>query len=98
MADSIGKPMNRVDGPLKVSGRAHYAYEYPVENVAHGVLIMSTLAKGRIAAMDTSASDRAPGLLAVMTPFNTRKLPQKPKGQETSRPTNRKLQLLQDEL
>lgn len=48
MQKSIGKPMNRVGGPLKVTGRATYSAEHNIPNVAYGYLVMSTIAKGRV--------------------------------------------------
>ncbi len=48
MADLIGQPIDRVDGRLKVMGRATYAYEHEVPNAAYAVMVMSTIAKGRI--------------------------------------------------
>jgi xanthine dehydrogenase YagR molybdenum-binding subunit len=73
-AASIGAPMNRVDGRLKVTGGATYAAEYPVKDVAHAVIVTSTIAKGRVRAIDTAAALRAPGVLAVLTPANAPRL------------------------
>jgi xanthine dehydrogenase YagR molybdenum-binding subunit len=95
MASHIGPAIDRVDGRDKVTGRARYAVEHPLANTAHAVLIVSTIAKGRVAAMDTSLAMRAPGVLAVMTPMNAPKLPP-PKG-ESERPAKRVLTLLQDD-
>ena len=75
---SIGAPMDRVDGRLKVTGGARYAAEYAVPNIVHAVLVTSTIAKGRIRAMDTSAAARVPGVIKVLTPFNAPKLPGAP--------------------
>lgn len=71
----MGKPHNRVDGRLKVTGGARYAAEFPINNVAHGVFVMSTIAKGRIARINTQTAERAPGVLAVITHLNAPKLP-----------------------
>lgn len=89
--------MSRVDGRLKVTGQATYAAEHKIPNVAHAVLVMSSIAKGRISSMDTRAAERVPGVLAIMTPFNTAKLPP-PKTSGPGGPTDRKLQLLQDDV
>lgn len=70
----VGEPRDRVDGRAKVTGRAIYAADAPVRNPAHAVLIQSTIARGRITAIDTAAADRAPGVLAVLTPNNLPKL------------------------
>ena len=44
----IGQPVTRIDGKLKVTGRATYAVEHPIENVAYGVAVASTIGNGRI--------------------------------------------------
>ncbi len=96
MDNSVGQPLERIDGRLKVTGRALYAAEHPVPNTVAAVLVMSTIPKGRISRMETTAAERAPGVLAVMTPFNTPKLPEEANA-DKAKPTNRKLQLLQDD-
>ena len=64
----VGKPLDRVDGPLKVSGRATYSAEYAGQDkVAYGYVVPSTIAKGRIAAIDTTAAERMPGVITVLT-------------------------------
>ncbi|HEY2856572.1 MAG TPA: xanthine dehydrogenase family protein molybdopterin-binding subunit [Gemmatimonadaceae bacterium] len=78
-AASLGQPLDRVDGRLKVTGGARYAAEYAVPNVAHAVIVTSTIAKGRIKAMDTSAAERVTGVIKVLTPFNAPRLPGAPK-------------------
>ena len=72
----VGKPTLRIDGPLKTTGTAPYAYERhdAVKNPAYGVIVGSAIAKGRIAAMDTGAARAAPGVLAVVTARNAGKL------------------------
>jgi xanthine dehydrogenase YagR molybdenum-binding subunit len=68
----IGAPMNRVDGPLKVCGRAPYAYEYAgAGQTAYGMIVNAGAATGRIEALDTAAAERAPGVLLVLTHRNT---------------------------
>lgn len=78
LANSVGEPMDRVDGRLKVTGGARYAAEYALPNLVHAVLVTSTIAKGRIRAMDTSAAERVAGVVKVLTPFNAPKLPGAP--------------------
>src|SRR5205085_72063 len=70
----IGRPLNRVDGRLKVTGGARYAAEFPLENMAHAVLVSSTIANGRIRSFDTSAAKKVPGVLAIITHENAPKL------------------------
>ena len=64
----LGKATPRIDGPLKTTGTAPYAYERHdvAANQAYGYILGSAIAKGRIAAMDTSAAARAPGVIAVL--------------------------------
>ena len=50
----IGQPISRVDGRAKVTGQAKYAAEYNVPNLAYGVVVSSTITKGRITKVDAS--------------------------------------------
>jgi xanthine dehydrogenase YagR molybdenum-binding subunit len=77
-AASLGQPLDRIDGRLKVTGGARYAAEYAIPNVVHAVMMTSTIAKGRVRAMDTTAAERVPGVLKVLTPFNAPRLPGAP--------------------
>jgi len=70
----IGRPINRVDGPMKVSGTAPFTAEFAPEGLAHGVLVCSRIAEGRIAALDIGAAQAAPGVIGVMTHENTPRL------------------------
>jgi len=72
----VGQPLDRIDGPLKTTGRAPYAYEHhdAVRDVAYGYVVGAGIAKGRIAAMDTSAARRAPGVVTVVTHENAGRL------------------------
>lgn len=64
----VGGRMSRFEGELKITGSATYALEYPMEDVAHAVLVQSTIAAGRIVSADTSKALAMPGVLAVLTP------------------------------
>ena len=67
----IGQSIGRLDGPLKVTGRAPYSYERAdFGRPAVGFMLGATIAKGRIARIDASAAERAPGVLLVMTHRN----------------------------
>lgn len=66
----IGKPADRVDGRVKVTGAARYAAELNPAGLAHGVVVSSTIAKGRITRIDTSAAREVPGVLQVFTHEN----------------------------
>ncbi len=70
----IGKPQDRVDGRLKVTGRAIYSGDRQMENLAFGYLLTSAVAKGTIQAMDSSRAEGSPGVAAVFTPFNPLRL------------------------
>jgi xanthine dehydrogenase YagR molybdenum-binding subunit len=72
----VGKPTDRIDGPLKTTGTAPYAYERhdALENVAYGYVLGAGIAKGRIVAMDVSRARAAPGVLAVVNAANAGKL------------------------
>ena len=72
----VGKPTDRIDGPLKTTGAAPYAYERHdvVPNQAYGYVVGAAIAKGRISSLDDSAARAAPGVLAVVTARNAGKL------------------------
>ncbi len=74
----IGKEMSRVDGFDKVTGRAKYSAEFQVKNVAHGFLVQSEIAKGSIKSIDTSAAEKATGVLKVFTHLNSLKVEDRP--------------------
>ncbi len=67
MSGQIGKPINRVDGPAKVTGQAKYATEYNVPDLVYGHVITSTIAKGRIVDIDATDALRLPGVLQVFS-------------------------------
>ncbi|WP_294189704.1 xanthine dehydrogenase family protein molybdopterin-binding subunit [uncultured Sphingomonas sp.] len=69
--DVIGKPINRVEGPLKVTGRAPYAAEYPAERLSYGVLVRATFGAGKITRIDDSAARALPGVIDVITDYDT---------------------------
>ncbi len=66
----VGAPISRLDGPLKVKGAARFAAEVPLEGMVYAALAFSTIPKGRIATLDTSAAEAAPGVVLVMTHRN----------------------------
>jgi xanthine dehydrogenase YagR molybdenum-binding subunit len=70
----LGKPQERVDGKLKVTGAALYPGDRQLERLAHGFLLTSTVARGSIRSMDTGAAENAPGVLRIFTPFDPLKL------------------------
>ncbi len=70
MTAYIGTPTSRIDGPAKVTGTAKYAGEFSAEDLAFGSVVQSTIAKGRIARIDTSDALRIEGVLVVLTHEN----------------------------
>ncbi|VYU78138.1 molybdopterin-dependent oxidoreductase [Metakosakonia massiliensis] len=68
----VSQPRDRIDGPLKTTGTATYAYEWhqEVENVAYGFVIGAGIAKGTIENIDTAAARQAPGVLTILTAEN----------------------------
>ncbi len=72
----VGKPVPRIDGPLKVTGKAPYAYERHdvVANPAYGHVVGSAIAKGRIVSIDVARARAAPGVIAIVTARNAGRL------------------------
>src|SRR5947209_16081583 len=95
----VGKPLDRVDGRLKVTGRARYAAEHHLPGLAYGVLVGSTVARGRIAELDTAAAEKAPGVIAVLTHRNAPQLPEWKEVPGTPNPSvGKPLQPLRDDV
>ena len=67
-AKIVGKSTPRIDGPLKTTGQAPYAYERHdvAANQAYGYVIGSAIAKGRIVSMDVAEARAAPGVIAII--------------------------------
>jgi xanthine dehydrogenase YagR molybdenum-binding subunit len=71
LANPVGLPLDRVDGRLKVTGKAPYAYEYAARGSAlYGVIVTASLAKGRVAAVNVQDAQQAPGVRLVLTKDN----------------------------
>ena len=70
MNESLGKPIDRVDGRLKVTGGATYAAEYKIKNLAYGAPVLSTITKGRVKNIDIQQAEKMPGVIGVMTSEN----------------------------
>jgi xanthine dehydrogenase YagR molybdenum-binding subunit len=87
---------HRYDALAKVTGRAKYSAEFrepfPAKDLVYAYIVQSTIPSGTILSMDTQTAERAPGVLAVMTPFNAPKLP----AVAPKPPATRRLSLLQD--
>jgi xanthine dehydrogenase YagR molybdenum-binding subunit len=73
--DKTGDPADRVDGKAKVTGAARYAAEYKPDGLTYGVLVTSTIAKGRIQLIDSKKAEAMPGVLSVLTHLNRPEVP-----------------------
>jgi len=67
---SIGQPLTRRDGLLKVTGQARYAADNHPPGMLHAALAVSSIARGRVTGLDVEAARAHPGVVAVMTPAN----------------------------
>jgi len=87
----VGRPHDRIDGPLKTTGTAPYAYERHnvVPNQAYGVILGAAISKGRINSIDTRAAQTAPGVLAVVTYENAGKVGKASRSRRSSSPARR---------
>ncbi len=82
----ISRPLDRVDGPAKVSGVATYAAEYAIPNLAHGVLVGAKIGCGKVVSIDVEAAKRIPGVIDVVIDFDTF-IRNSQQGGETKAPT-----------
>jgi xanthine dehydrogenase YagR molybdenum-binding subunit len=71
---AIGEAFSRIDGYLKVTGKANYALDFPVTGAAYGFLIKSEIAAGKILDIDTGEAEKAEGVIGVITHKNALKL------------------------
>ncbi|QLH20422.1 xanthine dehydrogenase family protein molybdopterin-binding subunit [Streptomyces sp. Rer75] len=63
---SVGTAHTRVEGREKVTGAARYAGEIPFSDLAHGWLVVSTIARGRIRSVESAPVEAMPGVLTVL--------------------------------
>jgi xanthine dehydrogenase YagR molybdenum-binding subunit len=72
----VGRAHPRIDGPLKTTGKATYAYEHHdvVTNPGYAVIVGSAIGKGRIRSMNLTEAQRAPGVIAIVTAKNAGQL------------------------
>ena len=73
---AVGKPFDRIDGPLKTTGTATYSYERHdvAPRPAYGWIRGSAIAKGRIRSIDLGEAEAAPGVITIVTWQNAGKL------------------------
>ena len=69
-AMSLGARVTRLDGPAKIRGAAVYGLEHRPARLVHCVMVQSTIAAGRVRAIDATAAETSPGVLLVLTPDN----------------------------
>jgi xanthine dehydrogenase YagR molybdenum-binding subunit len=70
----VGSPVSRLDGTFKVGGTAQFAAEFAIDGMVYAALAFSTVARGRIASLDTAAAETAAGVVLVMTYRNAPRL------------------------
>ena len=78
-SEGFGRPIRRVDGPLKVTGHAKYAGEYAADGLLHGYVVSSTITKGRITSIDVTAAMALSGVVKIFTHENRPELSEKSK-------------------
>jgi len=80
---SIGQPLTRRDGPLKVTGGARFAADNHPPGMLFAVMAVSGIARGRVTALDVAAAKAHPGVVEVMTPENRPPLAGDPDGKDS---------------
>jgi xanthine dehydrogenase YagR molybdenum-binding subunit len=93
---AVGAPLSRVDGRLKVTGQAKYAADHEVDGVVHAVVVDSSVGRGRITGIDTTAAEAQPGVLKVISHRNAPTLPYLPNPGSLNLPGER-LHVFQDD-
>src|SRR6202045_4528968 len=92
---SIGQPLTRRDGVLKVKGEARYAADNHPPGMLHAVLAVSSIARGRVSFLDVQAAKSHPGVVEIMTPANRPPLAEDPDAK--TNPFMFRLDLLQND-
>ncbi|HEY3733861.1 MAG TPA: xanthine dehydrogenase family protein molybdopterin-binding subunit, partial [Streptosporangiaceae bacterium] len=86
--NTIGDPVDRIDGPPKVTGAAQYPSDFTFPDLTHAVLVQSTIAAGTIRGIDVANAEAAPGVLAVITHENAPALVAGPTARVDPSPTS----------
>ena len=94
---AVGAPMSRVDGRLKVTGKALYAAEHEVDGAVHAVIVDASVGRGRITSIATRDAEAQPGVLKVIHHRNTPKLPYRDNPGSNNPPGGRRLRVFQDD-
>jgi xanthine dehydrogenase YagR molybdenum-binding subunit len=92
----VGAPLSRVDGRLKVTGKAQYAAEFDVDGAVHAVIVDASIGRGRITSIDTGAAEAQPGVLRVIHHGNAPKLPYRDNA-GSNNPPGRRQRVFQDD-
>ncbi|GAB3674178.1 xanthine dehydrogenase family protein molybdopterin-binding subunit [Salinisphaera aquimarina] len=92
---SIGQPLKRQEGVVKVTGAAVYAADNHPNGMLHAVMAVATIANGRVSALDVEAAKAHPGVVEVMTPANRPALAKDPDDRDD--PFMFRLDLLQND-
>jgi xanthine dehydrogenase YagR molybdenum-binding subunit len=71
----IGQPIDRLDGRDKVTGRALFSAEYPIESLVHAALVYSTIPKGVIERIETGDAEQVPGVMRIITHVDAPEMP-----------------------
>ncbi|GGW72945.1 xanthine dehydrogenase family protein molybdopterin-binding subunit [Streptomyces caelestis] len=93
---AVGAPLSRVDGRLKVTGKAQYAAEFDVDGAVHAVIVDASIGRGRITSIDTGAAEAQPGVLRVIHHGNAPKLPYRDNA-GSNNPPGRRQRVFQDD-
>lgn len=93
---AVGAPLSRVDGRLKVTGKAVYAAEHDVPGAVHAVIVDAAVGRGRVTSIDTGDADTHPGVLRVISHRNAPKLPYRD-NTGSNNPPGRRLRVFQDD-
>lgn len=93
---AVGAPLSRVDGRLKVTGKAVYAAEHDVDGAVHAVIVDARIGRGRITSIDTGAAEAHPGVLRVISHRNAPNLPYRD-NPGSNNPPGRRLRVFQDD-
>src|SRR4029453_11750241 len=71
---SLGRDTRRVDGPLKVTGKAQYASDFHFPGLLYGVPVEATIANGKVVKLDIEAAEKIPNVRAILHRENTGKI------------------------
>jgi xanthine dehydrogenase YagR molybdenum-binding subunit len=92
---NAGQPLTRRDGVLKVTGRATYAADNHPDDMLYAVTAVSSIARGRVTALDVQAAKAHPDVVEVLTPANRPPLAHDPN--EKIPPFGFRVEVLQDD-